>query len=119
MFFPYISCSERHVLYPRVYITCKIKKMCGKMKMKESPLLRAAPCRKNTNITGEHVLSGFLDITAASRLVGAADYTKHIRTCYLYTTHWALELHTGRPPYFCIPKINKTLPEPHARLSFA
>jgi hypothetical protein len=104
------------MFYTPVYTLLKIKKCVGYEK--ETTAEGISTPRAEKILTRESVLSGFLDITAASRLVGAADYTKHIRTCYLYTTHWALELHTGRPPYFCIPiKIKKTLPEPHARLS--
>lgn len=116
MFFPYISCSERHVLYPRVYITRKIQKMCGnKMKMKKRPLPRAAPCRKI--LTRESVSSaGFL--TLQLPLVSLArPITQSIYARAIYTPLIGLSSCTpGDRPIFAFPRLIKRF-QSHMRVS--
>jgi hypothetical protein len=102
MFSSYINCSERHVLYPRVYIYSKSKKCVGYEK--ETTAEGISTPRAEKILTRESVLSGFLDITAASRLVGAADYTQSIYARAIYTPLVGLSSCTlGDRPIFAFP----------------
>jgi hypothetical protein len=100
------------MFYTPVYTLLKIKKIVGEEKETGAEGNSAAE-----KILAQSVLGGFLDITAASRLAGAADYTKHVRASPIYKPLIGLSSCTpGDRPIFAFPRLMKRF-QSHMRVS--